>query len=108
MVMGGIRDGGAKIHQGPGRLLGYIASNFSANTAQTVTFCDNTQAGGLVLHRIRLAVGSAPFCARFGETGRQEGISSATALNADPGECYLNVWSEGYEGFDGRWNQIHR
>lgn len=85
-----------KVHEGSGRLLGYLVSH-KESSAQTVTFYDNDQASGQVIHRVHVNPGIAPFYVRFVTAGGEEaGIKFDVGLYVDAQNCALSIWSVGY------------
>jgi hypothetical protein len=97
-----IRDGyrvvgqAAKIHSGPGRLLGYLISH-EESTPQVVIFYDSTAVGGTPIHVVNVSPERSPFFVRFGQVpGAEEGIPFSTGLSVNAGNCEVAVWSIGF------------
>jgi hypothetical protein len=85
-----------KVHRGAGRLLGYIVSHKEAS-AQTVTFYDNEQASGKVLHKVHINPGLPPFSIRFSTAaGEEAGILFVNGLYVDAQNCAVSIWSVGF------------
>jgi hypothetical protein len=86
---------GRMLHQGAGKLVGYLASH-NEEIANLVTFYDSLTASGTVLHRVWIPAGEVIYI-RFGmSSSRVESIPFSTGLSVDPGSCDVAVWSTGY------------
>ena len=77
------------VHTGSGYLLGYLISH-AESSAQAVVFYDNTAASGTVIQRVYVSPESSPRYLRF-----PIGISFATGLFVNPGNCEVSIWASG-------------